>query len=53
MNHAKEKAEKEYKKAKVPNYYLIESLTENGYKKISFQRPIKQTFKVIVEGHSF
>jgi hypothetical protein len=53
MKYTNEKAENDYKKAKMPNYFLIESLIENGVRKVSFQRPLKQKFKVIVEGHPF
>lgn len=47
------KAERKYKKARTPGFYLIETLEASGNKKISFQRPVRSVYSVIVEGHSF
>ncbi len=49
----REEENKKYRKPKTPNYFLIETLTKGNNKKVSFQRPVKTKFKVIVEGHSF
>lgn len=53
MESANEKAKKQYSKARTPDYFATETLYMNSKKKISFQRPVKAKFKVIVEGHSF
>jgi hypothetical protein len=53
MKNAKEEADKSYRKARTPEYYLIETLFEKDKKISSFKRPIKSKFEVIVEGYSF
>ncbi len=53
MAYERKAAEKKYRKARTPNYYLTETLLEPGQRKVSFQRPVKAKFKVIVEGHSW
>ena len=50
---AEGKTKRKYRKAKKPNYYMIETFKGPNNNKVTFQRPVKTKFKTIVEGHSF
>lgn len=53
MEDAEKKARRAHRKKRKPDYYLIETFLEKDQYKVSFQRPVKTNYKVIVEGHSF